>query len=96
MGAFADAIVIIMLVIAAVIAIALLVTALKQVGQSPISILRKLTWVIVLVCTVPIGLVLWFAFGYGDLRRQREIEYHKEWASRLQTDAPAEADAVAN
>ena len=87
MGAFANVLVIVMLIIAAVIGLALWLVALKQIAQSPISILRKLVWLSVVTLTLPVGLVLWYALGYGDQRRQSEIAYHRSWADR-HTDEP--------
>ncbi|WP_293695803.1 hypothetical protein [uncultured Agrococcus sp.] len=95
MGAYADTLVIIMLVIAATVFAVLLVTALVQAVSSLYGMYAKLTWLLVLLATGPIGMIAWFSFGLKSEQRERNIEYIRRWRKTNQVDTTVDLDEFA-
>ncbi|HIY65016.1 MAG TPA: PLDc N-terminal domain-containing protein [Candidatus Agrococcus pullicola] len=95
MGAFADTLVIIMLVIAAAVFVVLLVTALVQLVQSPYGMYAKLAWLLALLATGPIGMIAWFSVGFKSAQRERSIEYMRRWRKTNQVDTTVDIEEFA-
>lgn len=95
MGAFADTLVIIMLVIAAAAFVALLLTALVQLVRSPYGIYAKLAWFLLLLATGPVGMIAWFSVGFKSSQRERNIEYLRRWRKTNQVDTTVDLEEFA-